>query len=186
MGKQALVLIDLQNDYFPGGKFTLVGTEAAADNAAKLMAAFRAEKAPVIHVRHESTEPDPSFFLPGSPGAEINAKVKNQGDEPVITKNQVNAFQQTDLKRVLDEKGITDLVIVGAMSHMCVDGVTRAAVDFGYATTVIHDACATRDAEFNGVKVPAAQVHAAFMRGLADGYCAVKSTDEFLADRKAG
>lgn len=186
MGKQALVLIDLQNDYFPGGKFTLVGTDLAADNAAKLMAAFRAEKAPVIHVRHESTEPDPSFFLPGSPGAEINAKVRNQGDEPVITKNQVNAFQQTDLKRVLDEKGITDLVIVGAMSHMCVDGVTRAAVDFGYATTVIHDACATRDAEFNGVKVPAAQVHAAFMRGLADGYCAVKSTDEFLADRKAG
>ena len=185
MAKQALVLIDLQNDYFPGGKFTLVGTDSAADNAAKLVAKFRAEKAPVIHVRHESQEPDASFFVPGSAGAEINAKVRNQGDEKVITKNQINAFQNTDLKSVIDAQGITDLVIVGAMSHMCVDGVTRAAVDFGYATTVIHDACATLDTEFNGVKVPAAQVHAAFMRGLADGYCAVKSTDEFLADDKA-
>ena len=186
MGNQALVIIDLQNDYFPGGKFTLVGTEAAADKAAKLVARFRARKAPVIHVRHESTEPNPSFFSPGSAGAEINAVVKNRDDEPVITKHQINAFQNTDLKRILDERGITDLVIVGAMSHMCVDGVTRAAVDFGYATTVIHDACATLDMEFNGVKVSAAQVHAAFMRGLADGYCVVKSTDEFLADGKAG
>ena len=169
MSKQALVLIDLQNDYFPGGRLTLVGTEAAADNAAKLVAEFRAQKASVIHVRHESLDPNPTFFLPGSAGAEINAKVKNKGDEPVITKNQVNAFQSTDLKRILDEQGITDLVIVGAMRHMCVDGATRAAVDFGYATTVIHDACATLDMEFNGVKVPAAQVHAAFMRGLADG-----------------
>src|SRR5215470_11423137 len=101
MSKRALVLIDLQNDYFPGGKLTLVGTEAAADNAAKLMAEFRAQKAPVIHVRHESQEPNPSFFLPGSAGAEIHAKVKNKGDEPVITKNEVNAFQNTDLKRVL-------------------------------------------------------------------------------------
>jgi nicotinamidase-related amidase len=185
MPKQALVLIDLQNDYFPGGRFTLVGTEAAADNAARLVAAFRSRQAAVIHVRHESTEPDPKFFTPGSPGAEINVKVRNQGDEPVITKNQVNAFQNTGLKHVLDQAGITDLVIVGAMSHMCVDGVTRAAVDFGYATTVIHDACATRDAEFNGVTVPATQVHAAFMRGLADGYCAVQSTDEFLAGAKA-
>ena len=184
MSKQALVVIDLQNDYFPGGKFTLVGTDGAADNAAKLVAAFRARKAPVIHVRHESLEPDAPFFSPGSPGAEIHAKVKNKGDEPVITKNQINAFQNTDLKRVLDGQGITDLVIVGAMSHMCVDGVTRAAVDFGYAATVIHDACATLDTEFNGVKVPAAQVHAAFMRGIADGYCAVKSADEFLAESK--
>jgi nicotinamidase-related amidase len=186
VSKQALVLIDLQNDYFPGGKFTLVATDAAADKAAKLLTTFRARKDPVIHVRHESTEPDPAFFAPGSAGAEIHAKVKNTGDEPVVTKNQINAFQGTDLKRVLDERGITDLVIVGAMSHMCVDGVTRAAVDFGYGTTVIHDACATLDVDFNGVKVPAAQVHAAFMRGLADGYGAVKSTDEYLADSKAG
>jgi nicotinamidase-related amidase len=184
MGKTALLIIDLQNDYFPGGKFTLVGTDAAADNAAKLVSKFRSKKAPVIHVRHESTEPNPTFFSPGSPGAEINAKVKNQGNEPVITKNAINAFQGTDLKKVLDDQGITDLVIVGAMSHMCVDGATRAAVDLGYTTTVIHDACATLDLEFNGVKVPAAQVHAAFMTGLADGYCAVKSTSEFLAGDK--
>jgi len=183
MAKTALLVIDLQNEYFPGGKCTLVGTDAAADNAAKLVADFRAKGAPVVHVRHESKSAGDGMFAPGSTGVEINAKVKNKGDEPVITKNDINAFKGTGLKKVLDDQGITDLVIVGAMSHMCVDGATRAAADFGYGTTVIHDACATLDLEFNGVKVPAAQVHAAFMNGLADGYCAVKSTSEYLGGK---
>ncbi len=56
--------------------------------------------------------------------------------------------------------------MVGSMSHMCVDGITRAANDLGYSVTVIHDACATRDLEFNGLTVPAAHVHAAFMSAL--------------------
>jgi len=185
MSKQALLVIDLQNDYFPGGNWPLVNPDAAADNAARLIADFRAKGAPVVHVRHESGEADASFFVPGSKGAEINAKVAARPNEPVIVKNNINAFRDTDLKQVLDKNGITDLVIVGAMSHMCVDGASRAAVDFGYSTTVIHDACATHDQEFNGVKVPAAQVHAAFMAGLAFGYAAVKSTDEFLAAGKA-
>ncbi|MNG42159.1 hypothetical protein D3C84_1318380 [compost metagenome] len=64
---------------------------------------------------------------------------------------------------------------------MCVDGMTRAAIDFGYKTTVLHDACATLDLAFNGVTVPAAQVHAAFMAALAFGYAPVISTDEYLA-----
>jgi nicotinamidase-related amidase len=71
------------------------------------------------------------------------------------------------------------------MSHMCVDAATRAASDFGYKVTVIHDACATHDQDFNGVKVPAAQVHAAFMAGLAFAYATLKSTDEFLSTNKA-
>ena len=67
----------------------------------------------------------------------------------------------------LDEKGIDDVVIVGAMSHMCVDATVRAASDFGYKTTTIHDACATRDLEFGESTVPAAQVHATMMSALA-------------------
>src|SRR5699024_10562829 len=102
-------------------------------------------------------------------------------DEPVIVKNHINSFRETNLKEKLDEQGIEELVVVGAMSHMCIDGIVRAAVDMGYPTTVLHDACATLDLEFNGVKVPATQVHAAMMAGLEFGYATIKSTDEHLA-----
>jgi len=180
----ALLLIDIQNDYFPGGKWPLSGTETAADNAARILAAFRAKGDLVVHVRHDSGA-DATFFATGTKGAEIHDKVKNQGSEPVVTKKQINAFLGTDLKAILDKGGTTDVVVVGAMSHMCVDAATRAASDHGYKVTVIHDACATHDQEFNGVKVPAAQAHAAFMAGLAFGYANVVSADAFLSGAKA-
>lgn len=185
MAKQALIIVDLQNDYFPGGKWTLNNTQEAADNAAKILSAFRAKGDLVVHVRHEQTEPDAPFFVAGSKGAEIHPTVINRGNEPVVVKHEVNAFNGTDLKNILDKNGIGDVVIVGAMSHMCIDGTTRAASDFGYKVTLIHDACTTRDLDFNGVKVPAAQAHAAFMAALGSAYATMKSTQEFLAAGKA-
>ena len=108
---------------------------------------------PVLHVRHESASSDAPIFVPGSNGVRIMGAVAPVGDEPVIVKNHVNSFRDTDLKQQLESRGIEDVVVVGAMSHMCVDTVVRASADMGYAVT---DACATRDLEFNGVVAPAA------------------------------
>ncbi|WLG61814.1 cysteine hydrolase family protein [Pseudomonas sp. FP1762] len=181
MAKQALIVVDIQNDYFPQGKWPLVGADAAADNAGRLIAAFREAGDSVVHIRHEFTSDDAPFFTPGSEGAKLHPKVLNRADEPVVLKHFVNSFRETELKAVLDEHGITDLVVVGSMSHMCVDGITRAAADMGYSVTVIHDACASRDLEFNGLTVPAAHVHAAFMAALGFAYASVVSTEEFLS-----
>ncbi|MCY1265920.1 Streptothricin hydrolase [compost metagenome] len=180
MAKQALIVVDIQNDYFPQGKWPLVGADAAADNAVRLIKAFRDAGDSVVHIRHEFTSEDAPFFTPNSEGAKLHPKVLNRADEPVVLKHFVNSFRETELKSILDEQGIKELVVVGSMSHMCVDGITRAAADFGYTVTVIHDACATRDLEFNGVTVPAAQVHAAFMAALAFAYASVVSTNEYL------
>jgi nicotinamidase-related amidase len=180
MAKQALILVDIQNDYFPQGKWPLVGADAAADNAVRLIKAFRDAGDSVVHIRHEFTSEDAPFFTPNSEGAKLHPKVLNRADEPVVLKHFVNSFRETELQSILDEQGIKELVVVGSMSHMCVDGITRAAADFGYTVTVIHDACATRDLEFNGVTVPAAQVHAAFMAALAFAYASVVSTNEYL------
>jgi len=180
MAKRAVVVIDIQNDYFPSGKWPLVGIEAAADNAARVIEAARRAGDLVVHVRHEFAMPNPPFFEAGSEGAQIHSKALNAPGEPVVLKNNVNAFRATELKDILDRNGIDEVVIVGNMSHMCVDAATRAAADFGFKTIVIHDACATLDLEFNGVKVPAAQVHAAFMAAFAFAYATVHSTDEYL------
>jgi nicotinamidase-related amidase len=181
MPNRALVLIDLQNDYFPGGKWPLTGIESVADNAAKLLAAARAAGDLVVHVRHEFPTTDAPFFTPGSEGARIHQKVHNLDREPVVLKHQVNSFRETELKELLDRHGVTDVVICGAMSHMCVDAGVRAASDLGYSCVVVHDACATRDQEFAGHRVPAAEVQAAFMAALQFGYARLVSTDEYLA-----
>lgn len=178
--KTALIVVDIQNDYFPGGLWTLSKVEAAAAKAAQVIAAFRARGDLVVQIRHEFTSDDAPFFRPGSEGAQIHPSVINQGEEPVVLKHYINSFRDTELKPVLDRHGIDSLVVVGCMSHMCVDGITRAAVDFGYATTVLHDACATLDLEFEGVRVPAEQVHAAFMAALRFGYAPVISTAQYL------
>ena len=180
MSKRALIVVDIQNDYFPSGKWPLVGADAAADSAAQVIEAFRKAGDLLVHIRHESTEADAPFFVAGSEGAELHPKVRNRADEPVIVKHHINSFRDTELKALLDQHGIEQLLVVGSMSHICTHAIARAAADFGYDTTVIHDACATHDVEFNGVKVPAAQVHAAFMAALAFGYGAVISTEAFL------
>lgn len=181
MAGKALIVVDLQNDYFPGGKFSLEGIEAAAANAARLIEASRARGDLVVHVRHEFAGDNPPFFAPGSEGAAIHESVRNREDERVVLKNHINSFRDTRLKAILDAGNVTDVTIAGAMSHMCVDGITRAAVDYGYRTTVVHDAVATRDLSFNGVTVPATHVHAAFMAALDFGYASVISTDDYLA-----
>lgn len=180
MSKSALIVVDIQNDYFPGGKWPLVGVDAAADNAALIINATRDAGDLVVHIRHEFTSDDAPFFTPNSEGAKLHPKVLNQPNEPVVLKHFVNSFRETELKQILDQHGIEELVVVGAMSHMCVDGITRAAADMGYKVKVIHDACASRDLAFNGITVPAAHVHAAFMAALGFAYAEVISTQELL------
>ena len=179
MTKRGILVVDLQNEYFPNGKFTLEGIGAAAINAARVMANARSRGDLVVNIRHEA--PNGPLFLPGSDGAKINESVLPKGDEPVITKNYPNSFRGTGLKELLDQHEVEEIVVIGAMSHMCVDATTRAANDFGYRTITIHDACATRDLEFNGRVTSAADVHTTLMAALAFGYGEVIGTDELLA-----
>lgn len=181
MKKRGLIVVDLQNEYLPTGKLPLVGIEETAANAARVIADARSKDIPVFHIRHEFANGEAPVFVPGTDGVQIQPAVAPVGDEPVIVKNHINAFRQTDLKQQLDAHGVEEVVVVGAMSHMCVDAVVRAAADMGYPVTVLHDACATLDLAFGDVTVPAAQVHAAMMAAFAFGYGTVKSADDYLA-----
>ncbi len=181
-----LLLIDLQNDYFPGGPMELVGAETAVANARRLLDLFREQQRPIIHVQHLSLRPGAGFFLPGTPGAEIHPLVAPAEGESLVQKHFPNSFRDTNLLALLKEQGIERLVICGAMSHMCIDATTRAAFDLGFACTLAHDACATRDLEFDGTKAPAAQVHAAYMAALAAVYAQVLPTAEILAMETPG
>ncbi|MBS7776896.1 cysteine hydrolase family protein [Acidovorax sp. CCYZU-2555] len=180
MSQRAIIVVDLQNEYLSTGKLPLVGLDAALSNAQRIIAAARAKEELLIHVRHEMKQANAPVFVPGSDGVQIIAAVAPLAGEPLVVKNYPNSFRDTPLKQMLDAQGVKEVVVIGAMSHMCIEATTRAAADFGFSATVVHDACATKDLEFDGTKVAAAQVHAASMAALAFSYATVTTTDAYL------
>lgn len=175
---KALIVIDIQNDYFPGGAYPLVGSEAAAEVGHRMLVDARSAGMPVVHFRHVSREEDATFFLPGTSGAEIYPLLAPGPGERVLTKSLPNAFVDTPLAELLRVGGIDGLVVVGMMSSMCVDATTRAALDLGFDVTVVHDACAAPDLEFEGTELPGSLVHAAFMAALRDAGATVVASTE--------
>jgi nicotinamidase-related amidase len=178
MPDTALIVIDIQNDYFPGGAMELEGADAAGAKAAAALKSFREKSLPVIHVRHLSVRPGATFFLPGTKGAEIHGAVKPLNNETVIEKNFPNSFRNTALEKQLKDLGVKNLVVAGMMTHMCVDASVRHAADLGYKVTLLGDACATRAQSYGGETVPARQVHAAFLAALNGFYAKVVNTHE--------
>jgi nicotinamidase-related amidase len=178
-----LILVDLQNDYFPGGTMELVGIEDAAANAQVLLKEFRKAKSPVIHIQHIAAHPGATFFLPETEGAKIHRMVTPEVHESVVVKNFPNSFRDTSLLEILKKEKTDNLVICGAMSHMCIDATTRAAFDLGYNCMVAEDACATKDLVFKGKIIQASDVHASFMAALSAPYAKVISTMELIENR---
>jgi nicotinamidase-related amidase len=168
----ALLIIDIQDFYFPGGKVPLVEPEAAAANAARVLAAFRAEDKPVVHIRHDF-----------EPGGSIHASVAPIEGERVFTKTEVSCFNGTKVLVHLKQIGVERLVIVGMQTHMCLEAATRAAHDLGFECVVVGDACATRDLKYGDRTVPAADVHASTLATLDGTYAKVVDTETLLGGK---
>ena len=176
----ALVLIDVQNDYFPGGRMTLDKAAAAAENAGRLLRHARERGWPLFHVQHLSTRPNATFFIPGTEGVEFHPAVAPNAGEPVIQKNFPNAFRATKLDTELRSRGITELVIAGMMTHMCIDTSVRAAFDLGFKVELAFDACATRNLRFGETEIAAANVHDSFIAALNGTFATARSTAQIV------
>ena len=171
---RALVIVDIQRDYFPGGKMPLHEPEAAAEKAAQVLEAFRAAGDPVIHVQHLSPAGG-GFLEEGTDGADV--VLAPQEGETLITKRAPNSFLGTDLEQRLRDLGVEEVVVTGMMTSMCVDATTRAGADLGFKMTLVPDACAAPDLEFAGRKVSAEDVHASFVAALGQAYATVTPSD---------
>jgi len=178
--KTALLIIDIQNDYFENGAMPLYGAFQAAENTQLILSKFRKDSNDIVHIQHIATRPSATFFLPQTEGADIYSSVKPADQEKVIIKHFPNSFIDTDLQHYLQSNEITDLVICGMMSHLCIDATVRAAKDLGYHITLIEDACATKDLQIGNQKISAENVHYSFMAALSYYYASVISTKEFL------
>lgn len=176
----ALILIDIQNDYFSGGANPLENTENAALNAKRLLEKFRQNNASIIHIQHIAQRADASFFIPHTFGSQIHELVQPGIGEKVIVKHFPNSFRETGLHAYLQSQQVTHLVICGMMTHMCIDATVRAAKDMGYECTLVSDACATKDLAINNQTLKAVDVHHSFLAALAYYYASIIDTEAFL------
>ena len=178
--KTALLVIDIQKDYFPGGKFPLVNPEEAAKKAYMLLQCFREHGGHHVHIQHIAIKPDATFFIRGDVGSDIHDIVAHFEGEPIVYKHYPNSFRETNLFELLQGWGIERVVITGMMTHMCVDATARAAADFGFQVIVADDACATRDLQYGETVIPSEQVHKAFLAALKS-YGKVMKSEEVIA-----
>ncbi|MGE0089463.1 MAG: cysteine hydrolase family protein [Bacteroidales bacterium] len=169
INNKALLIIDIQMFYFHGGSVPLVEPEKAAQNAAQVLNYARNNNILVIHIKHNSNS-----------GSEIHQLVSPIVGEKVISKDEANAFNGTDLLDYLKERNIEELIITGMQTHMCVEAATRAAYDFGFTCTVIEDACATRDLKFKDKIIKAEDVHYSTLSALNRTYAKILTTEEFI------
>jgi len=179
-----LILVDIQNDYFPGGNMELVRMNEAGSNAKDLLSLFRRNQWPTFHIQHIAEHDGATFFLSNTEGAELHESIKPLPEETIIQKNFPNSFRDTRLLKEMKNAGVEQVVICGAMSHMCIDATTRAAADLGFSCIVVYDACATKNLEFRGIKILAEEVHGSFMAALGSAYANILSFNEFLSSTK--
>jgi nicotinamidase-related amidase len=179
----ALLIIDIQKDYFPGGKHPLVNPLEAAKKAYMLLQCFREHRSHSghhVHIQHISRKPDATFFISGERGTDIHDSVAHFEGEPIVYKHEPNSFLNTDLLELLKSWEIARVVICGMMTHMCVDATARAASDLGFQVMIAEDACATRDLRYGDTTIPAEHVHKAFLAALKS-YGRVMKSEEILA-----
>ena len=181
--KRALLIVDVQNDYFPGGNMELHNSLAASRNIKEVLTYCRGNSLPVIHVQHVAARPGATFFLPETPGVEFHNDVTPNAGEKIFVKHTPNSFRETGLHEYLAAQQITSLIIVGMMTHMCIDTTVRAAFDFGYECLVVGDCCATRALKFGDKDIPAEDVHAAFLAALHGMFAKVVTTQELTAQQ---
>ena len=178
--KTTLLIVDVQNDYFSGGKNELVGSLEASLRIKILLEEFRRKSREIIYIQHISESPTATFFLPNTEGVAIHRNVYPKKEDTIFVKHYPNSFRDTGLDEYCKNKGIDTLVIVGMMSHMCIDTTVRAGYDLGYKIVIIRDCCATKDLKMGERVVKAEEVQIAYMAAINGTFGEVKTVEEYI------
>lgn len=177
----ALIIIDAQNTYCEG-VMKLDGMEKALKECRVLLDRFRKAGRPVFHIQHDAG-PGTPYDVKSHIGQIVDILAPSQG-EPVITKNYPNSFVGTELDALLKKAGIKNLILVGFMSHMCVNSTARGAFSLGYRPTVVASATATRALPFKvtGEVIASSALNTAALAALADLPAAVVGSTANVPD----
>ena len=181
--RTALIVVDVQrafDEWEAAGKRR--NNPEAVARIVELLAAFRAGKTPIFHIRHQSMRPN-SSFAPGATGYPVKDEAREIAGEPVIVKRVNSAFIGTDLEARLRAAGITTLVICGATTNHCVETTTRMAGNLGFDARLVRDATWTFDRTGpDGDAHSAEDIHAMTLANLNGEFARIVSAAEAIAE----
>ncbi|HEY2223418.1 cysteine hydrolase family protein [Actinomycetospora sp.] len=166
----ALIMIDLQNTYTQG-VMALENVEPAIEQAAILLDRARQAGTTIVHVQHEAGAGTP-YDTNAEIGEIVDAVAPKPGEHRIV-KNLPSSFVGTDLEEYLRGAGVTNLVLAGFMTHMCVNSTARNGFNLGFAPTVVAGATATRALPGPDGTVPASSLQQASLAALSDMFAVV-------------
>ncbi len=177
----ALLIIDVQQG-LADPKLGKRNNPGAESNMAALLQAFRRRGLPIVHIGHDSTEPD-SPLRPELPGNAFKQEVLPLAGETVMRKQVNSAFIGTELEAYLRERGIDALIIVGLTTDHCVSASTHMASDLGFDVTLVADATAAFErGGYDGIHYSAETIHQVNLVSLDGEFCRVRNTAELLRE----
>lgn len=177
--KRALLVIDVQNEYFTG-KLPVCHPENTLPNVLEAIDAAKRVRVPVVMIRHTLRSPDAQAFIEGSHGWELHDLVKDIAVDHRIEKTMPSSFVSTDLEEWLRTNGIDTVVISGYMTQFCCDTTAKYAYHLGFNVEFLSDATATLGFENNAGKVTAEELHRAILVLQASRFSSVMSTKEWI------
>ena len=182
MSKTALLVIDVQKGFDDAAYWGRRNNPQAEANIARLIAVWREKARPLIHIKHNSTEPN-SPLRPELPGNAFKDAVRPLPSEKQFSKTVNSAFIGTGLTDYLHEQGIDTLIVVGLTTDHCVSTSVRMAANLGFAVTLVGDATATHERiGYDGVHYAAEQIHKINLVSLGGEFCTIRTTDDLLQE----
>lgn len=170
MLKQALIVIDLQNDYFPDGKYPLWNTATTLANVEAAIAKARARQIPVVLVQHvaDASKGIAPFFNEGTSGVAIHPRIVAAApDAAIVTKTFADSFHHTTLEETLSKLGVEELVICGMMTQNCVTHTAISKAAEKYSVKILSDSCTTVDQMIHRIALNALSTRVALIESSA-------------------
>jgi nicotinamidase-related amidase len=181
MAKRALIVIDVQNEYFDGAlPISDPPPETSLENIGRAMEAASGSGVPVIVVRHTDDEPDAPIFRQGSHAWELHPEIERRARDHLVEKTLPGSFTGTPLGDILASAGIDTVSITGYMTHMCVDTTAREAAHRGLSVEILNDATGTLPLSNSGGSATGEELHRATLVAQGQFFADVLSTDEWL------
>ena len=181
MAKRALIVIDVQNEYFDGAlPITAPATATSLANIGRSMDAASAAGVPVIVVRHGDADPEAPIFREGSHAWELHPEIERRARDHLVEKTFPGSFTDTPLGDILAAEGVDTVVIAGYMTHMCVDTTSRQAAHRGLGVEILNDATGTLALENSGGQASGEELHRATLVAQGQFFADVVTTDEWL------
>ena len=179
---QALVVIDVQNEYVTGAlPIVHPPVEESLSRISASIDAAAAHGIPVVLVRHSETDETGGMFVRGTPAWELHESVASRPHDVVVDKTLPGSFTGTPLEGILDEAGIDTVAITGYMTHMCVDTTSRQAAHRGLAVEILNDATGTLALSNSGGSAGGEELHRSTLVAQGQFFADVLSTDDWLA-----